>query len=311
MNTKWNIIPLSAATILATGLLFNASAQAAYINDDSNMLCTTDSVTLDSVTKVDGSGTIHSGSSIEATSCVGMILDANDDSQGASSPNPNIGELEDGFMNSEVTNTGQLDPLSFIEVSDLQDLDGDGDFTDPGWIHLAHIDADNTVNGTGDPTYSSIGSGAGALNLDDVLDITFDCDVTGCLTGTWSITTTSDILDKITPILGASSFDHLAFVFKGGKSGVGIYDFDFIDLLNANAFSGPDTLDFVTPYAFSGTWNMYDLIGPNGQAQNYSHVNIWARDPAGGFTDVPEPATIALFGLGLLGLAGMRKRKMA
>lgn len=274
-------------------------------------------MTIDTITKSDGTGTVHTGSSIQATSCAGMFLGANDDSQGASSPTPNIGQLGNGFLNGETINTGmgttgELDPMTFIEPSDLQALDPDGVFDDPGWIHLANFQ--DSGSNTSNPTYSFIGSGANSLDLNVVLDITFDCNVgSDCKAGTWSIATTTNILSLIQPILGVGTFDHLALVLKGGNSGVAVYDFDFPDLTDPYAFSGPDILDYVTPYTFTGTWNTDDLLATNGQfqPQRFSHANFWARDPFGGSTDVPEPATIALFGLGLLGLTGMRRRKIA
>jgi hypothetical protein len=317
MNMKRSLIPLSAAAMLTTGLFFNTSAQAAFIV--SNGQCSTDSVTLDTITKSDGTGTVHSGSSIEATSCAGMFLGANDDSQSASNPTPNIGQLGNGFLNGQTVvsgnggATGELDPMTFIETSDLQALDPDGIFNDPGWIHLANFQ--DGGNDSSSPTYSSISNGTNSLDLDLVLDITFNCNTgADCKAGTWSIATTTNILSLIQPILGVGTFDHFALVLKGGTSGVGIYDFDFSELTAPYAFSGPDILDYVTPYTFTGTWNTDDLLATNGQhqAQRFSHANFWARDPAGTPTNkVPEPATIALFGLGLLGLVGIRKRKMA
>ena len=64
----------------------------------------------------------------------------------------------------------------------------------------------------------------------------------------------------------------------------------------------------VDPAAASGTWSTEDLLvgnGPNGGNQPViSHFGAVANNTA-----VPEPATLILLGLGLLGIAGIRKRK--
>lgn len=279
---------LSLVGCLCIGAFYNAPTHAYLVSD---LSCTTDSVILQSISRSDGGGVIYNGAGIPATSCAGMFLDANDDSLGASNPDPNIGQLYDGFMNGETikvkNTTNALDPMTFITPADLQDLDGDGVFTDPGWIHLASVEGGNVG-------YSSIGSPSNQLDLDEVLDITFDCG-NDCTAGTWSLATSLDSIIKVTNILGPNTFDQLAFVFKAGNE-LAIYDFNFITL--AALFPANGGFDFQTPYTFAGTWNMNDFTNDKGKAKNYSHVNIWARDPSDN-GQVPAPATLLLLGLGL------------
>lgn len=265
-------------------------------------VCTTDSVTLNHIEIIpsDGNNVIWTGSK-DATSCAGLFP-GNDDQGGLSNPNPNIGHENDGLLNGE---NGVLDPLTFIDSSDLQDLDNDGIFSDPGWVHLANIQqtGTNTDYSGNAVNYSKLGGDSG-LELADFLDIRFNCDSTECTAGTWSLETLPGIFEEVQAILGENSFDHLAFALKAGneQSGGGwaVYDFDFTEL-------APDLGDFnfVTPYYFEGTWNMDDFGYK--KPKQFSHINVWARDPSNS-SKVPLPATLLLLLPGLIALRAINRK---
>ncbi|WP_136680005.1 hypothetical protein [Neptunomonas sp. XY-337] len=264
------------------------SKASAYLMGDGG--CTTDSVSITGISETSSGTPIYSGS-LNATSCAGLFQGINDGP--ANNPDPNIGELEDGFLNGEPVKTGPrtedgLDPLTFIDSTELQALSGDGIFDDPGWIHLAEIDADSGTR------YSFLDT----LDLASVLDVSLVCNSgppNDCKGGTWNLAVDPAAIAAVQAILGPNSFDHLAFVFKSSTA-VSIYDFDFIDL--APAIGGG--FNFATAYTFTGNWNMDDFQNPNNNnAQGYSHISFWARDPADG-TEIPTPGTLVLFGLGLL-----------
>ncbi len=287
-------------------------AQAALIDPET---CTTNSLTITRMedTPIDGIGIVYDGS-INSTKCFGVNVagapSANDDAGGRSSPSPNIGHLGDGFLNGESLpdDPGSvLDPYFFIDspagddspsLSTPHDIPGNDSIYDPGWIHLARIDGGESKA----VTYSDVGSGAEALFIGDLLTVQWTCSSDDCGTGTWTLETVPNIVDLVEGILGRNSFDHLAIsIFQANK--LAVYDFDFTILSKTgNELEG--LIDFVTPYSFSGTWDMKDFAP---QSDSFSHVNFWARDPLIAQA-VPAPFTWALIMIGLLGLAITRTR---
>ncbi|MFP4031667.1 MAG: PEP-CTERM sorting domain-containing protein [Desulfococcaceae bacterium] len=64
--------------------------------------------------------------------------------------------------------------------------------------------------------------------------------------------------------------------------------------------------------ATSGTWSTGDLLVGKKNIPAISHLSTWrfvGTPGGGGMNPVPEPGTVALMGLGLVGLAGTKLRK--
>lgn len=242
------------------------------------------------------SGTNLLSTSYYSTSCVG-VYPGNDDAGGLSSPSVNIGQAGDGLLNGEDIFNGE----EFVDQSDFQALDIDGVKNDPGWIHLAHFDAENNDAGTID--YSTIGPAPlnnSSLTLDvaDLLTLSLVCtagNLSECDSIEWLLTTKLDIIINVQELLGPASFDHLAFSVKAGNSnsggGFSVYDFNFKTIFSAE---NDPLLNFNTPYQLGGTLNTADL-----GSKGISHLNVWARDPIVNSTSIPEPSTLLLLSIAL------------
>ncbi|BCO19908.1 hypothetical protein KUC3_27650 [Alteromonas sp. KC3] len=295
--------------ICVTLLIVSGLVNATIIS--SSVGCNVNNVQLTSMTNV-GSNTNLLSQDYSATECA--FYYGNDDAHGVSSPNPNIGQLNDGLLNGEAG----FDYFHFIDPSDLQILDidpstgqPDGVADDPGWIHLANLNS-NFVE-----TYSDIGPaplGDGSVlkgqksspsdtapSLDTLLDITFACTsgTTGdCNAGTWNldILDLSGLVNTVSQLLGrAALFDQLAISIKSGTPGGAhtsiIYNIDFKDIFAAE--NNPAILNLQTPYNLGGTFNTNDIGG-----KGVSHINVWARDPAQAIT-VSAPSIFMLMTLSL------------
>lgn len=266
-------------------------------------VCDPSRVTLTSIMESGQANELLGGAnpSYSAGSC--LVFDGNDDNA-ENKPNVNIGQKNDGLLN---TTYGLGNSLFFIEPDELQNLDNNpvDVADDPGWIHLA------SVNENLDVDYNQVGpvvnSGL-SLDIGALLSMSFTCveGVTGeCKSLTWQIETDPSIIDQVSQILGGATFDHLAFSVKA-SNGFILYDFDFIDIFAQELSDFPNsTLNFTTPYKLSGTLNTNDFLNPQGNnAQGISHLNVWARDPSD-----PEPRVLvtepSTFGIIILAIFGV------
>ena len=282
-------------------LLVNGSSYAGLMEVVSNGNCNLSSVQITDITAVapPGSNIVPANSAIDATSCLGYVTSPDND--WGNGPTPNIGALYDGLLNEQASNTKHGDsyyvPGDYFLTNpndSMVDLDNNGSKTDPGWIRLGGAEA------TGPDEDLILSFNYDVINgydLDEVIDMSFSFD------GTWSLTVDPAAIEFATLALGRPSvFDHLAFVMKGpntnheGDDEFGewaIYDFNFHDLID----DGWDISLGDTAYAFAGTWDAATIF--NGK--DLSHLSVWAHDPPAG-TSVPEPSTLAIFALGLIGL---------
>lgn len=246
---------------------------------------------------------------ISATSCIGLYSTPNNLGPFAAEQ-PNLGYLGNGLLNGEkdANNNVIVNPTQFLSSGQsLQDLNPHTNGAiDPGWVQLGSMSS-NSGNLT---TANVTPEGGSAFDLGQVLSFSQAVTNTsnGTIAGTWSLTINPNIVSILNAngLFQRSHFDHLAFEVKAASVWA-VYDFDF-DLLNSQ-YGNPFNLTI--PYNISGTFNLDDFKNSNGQDQNISLMSVWARDPLGAETPIAEPGALALFGVGLLSLAGWSRRRQA
>jgi hypothetical protein len=292
-------------------LLGSCNLQAAL--PAGNALCDILDVKVASYQKQDGSPVVSLNPNVPASACLGAY-EGNDSNASSQGIGDNLGYDRHGLLNDKSL---FADYGAFVGAADLQDLEFAGNFKDPGWIYVGKqnmesggpvFEAGVVTKGANSYTFSSdILTMQNCKNKDGAA-ISCNADA---VKGEWVYKPPQFNPSMLLNLLGMDKFfDQAAVVFKSGTQ-YAIYNFKLSD------FNLPPVLGLNDQnYIFTGTWNMSNTLGKNQtnpkkgdffNPSGLSHVSLWLRDPTGPTLQVPEPATLAMLGLGLLGLRLRRK----
>lgn len=113
----------------------------------------------------------------------------------------------------------------------------------------------------------------------------------GSTSGTWTLTENLGF---------GPAWNVLAIEINAGSHGL-LYDENPVGL-------GSDSCSLLASfYTCTGQWNTNDIVAGNGNHPALSHIDFYGIDQRL-TAAIPEPATLAVFGTGLVGLFGRRRR---